>query len=141
MNEKIISFLKQNTCLTLSTCYNNIPYCASCFYAFDENEKMLVFKSDATTNHIKQAILNKKIAGSVSPDKLEPTRIKGIQFQGNFVVPENDLLNSLKKIYYGKYPFAIGFSGDIWALELTQIKMTDNTLGFGKKIEWEKEVK
>tara|TARA_B100000508_G_scaffold18974_1_gene12660 strand:- start:1065 stop:1169 length:105 start_codon:yes stop_codon:yes gene_type:complete len=31
-------------------------------------------------------------------------------------------------------------SGRIWAIELIGIKMTDNTLGFGKKLIWTKSI-
>ena len=138
MNERITSFLRLNTNLTFATCSNNIPYCANCFYAFDEENNFFVFKSNPETTHIRQGLENNNIAGSIASDKLDRTKIQGIQFSGNFVEPKNELLNLLKTIYYKKYPFAMAFSGTIWAIELTSIKMTDNTLGFGKKIEWKK---
>jgi hypothetical protein len=31
---------------------------------------------------------------------------------------------------------ALAMPGHIWTIQLTEIKMTDNTLGFGKKIAW-----
>lgn len=138
VNEKIISFLKSNTNFTLATCLNNIPYCANCFYAFDENRSWLVFKSKSGTMHIRQAQQNKAVAGTVTPDKLHRAKIRGIQFLGNFIVPKGHLAESVKGVYYRKYPLAIAFPGDIWAIELTHVKMTDNTLGFGTKIEWKK---
>ena len=136
INERIISFLKQNTNLTLATSENNVPHCANCFYAYNEEENMLVFKSNAETNHIRQALENNNIAGSITADKLDTAKIQGIQFCGIFFKPQMELLDSLKKTYYKKYPFAVAFPGNIWGVELAYIKMTDNTLGFGKKIEW-----
>lgn len=136
IDERIISFFKANTNLTLATCADNIPHCSNCFYAFDEERNYLVFKSNRETLHIKQALLNNNVAGTVAPDKLNPASIRGIQLGGKFSEPKGELLDGLKKIYYKKYPFAFAFSGEIWAIELTFIKMTDNTLGFGKKIEW-----
>lgn len=138
VNERIVAFLRQNTNLTIATCENNVPYCANCFYAYNERKNFLVFKSDNQTKHIRQAIGNNRVAGSITPDKIEATKIRGVQFQGFFSEPRNELLESLKKTYYLRYPFALAFPGSIWAIELTQIKMTDNTLGFGKKIEWKK---
>jgi hypothetical protein len=136
VSEQIVSFLKGNTNFTIATSSDNVPYCANCFYAYEEENNFLVFKSDSETNHIRQALKNKAVAGSVTPDKLDRTKIQGIQFQGKFLRPENEMLDLLKKIYYKKYPFAVAFQGNIWAIELVNIKMTDNTLGFGKKIEW-----
>jgi len=138
INERVIVFLKSCTNLTLATGKNSIPYCANCFYAYDEKQNLLVFKSDRDTNHIKQALENNNVAGTILPDKLEKAKIKGIQFNGKFIEAKDELLESIKKVYYKKYPFARAFAGELWAVEFTFIKMTDNTLGFGKKIEWRK---
>ncbi|MBK8686062.1 MAG: hypothetical protein IPN26_14405 [Bacteroidetes bacterium] len=35
-------------------------------------------------------------------------------------------------IYLAKHPLALAIPGDIWALQVNYIKMTDSTLGFGK---------
>ncbi|MCX6297115.1 MAG: hypothetical protein NTX97_13845, partial [Bacteroidetes bacterium] len=61
-----------------------------------------------------------------------------IQLKGKFIIPENELLTTAKKSYYKKYPFAIAIPGDLWILEFEYIKFTDNTLGFGKKLIWNK---
>ncbi|MBK7558873.1 MAG: hypothetical protein IPI54_11635 [Chitinophagaceae bacterium] len=42
-------------------------------------------------------------------------------------------------IYLAKHPLALAIPGDIWALQLNSVKMTDSTLGFGKKLLWERE--
>jgi uncharacterized protein len=136
LDKRIISFFEQNKNMTIATSLNNIPYCAHCFFAFDKDECYLIFKSNPDTKHIRQAIENPRVAGTVAPDKLEKAKIMGIQFGGNFIVPENEILERAEKIYYSKFPFAKLFSGEFWLIEVTEIKMTDNTLGFGKKIEW-----
>ena len=138
VNEKIISFLIQHTVLTLATCSDTIPHCSNCFFAYEEENNLLIFKSKKDTDHIRHGLENKNVSGSVLPDKLNSAKIQGIQFNGTFFEPKNELLEVLKKTYYKKYPFALAFTGEIWAVELTSIKMTDNTLGFGKKIEWNK---
>ena len=138
VNEKIISFLIQHTVLTLATCFDTVPHCANCFFAYEEEKNLLLFKSKKDTDHIRQGLENKNVSGSILPDKLDSTKIQGIQFNGIFFEPKHELLELLKKTYYKKYPFALAFTGEIWAVELTSIKMTDNTLGFGKKIEWNK---
>ncbi len=138
MDEGIVSFLKKNKNLTFATSVDDKPYCAHCFYAFDKERKLLVFMSDKETNHIKEAKKNKYVAGTVAPDKLVVAKIQGIQFRGNFIQPGSENIEHFKKTYYTKYPFARAMPGDFWGVELTFIKMTDNTLGFGKKIEWKK---
>lgn len=136
IDKRIISFLKQNTALTIAVSKNNIPYCANCFYTFDDERNIIVFKSKRETGHVQHALANNRVAGTILPNKLDLTKIQGMQFSGKFLEPENELLESLKKKYYSKYPFALAFTGEIWAIELTSVKLTDNTLGFGKRIEW-----
>lgn len=138
MNEKIVAFLKQNTNFSLATSINDKPYCASCFYVFAEKFNYIIFKSKIETNHIQQAKSNEFVAGTITQDVFDVKNIKGIQFNGIFCKPSAEIKKQIDDLYYVKYPFAVSFSGDIWAIELTYIKMTDNTLGFGKKIEWKK---
>lgn len=138
MQERIISFLRLNTNFTLATSMDNVPHCANCFYAFDPGLNAIVFKSDPQTIHVRQALMNNRVAGSITADKLDRTKIQGIQFLGNFMNPGEKLAETAKKVYYGKFPLALAFSGNIWLIELAYVKMTDNTLGFGTKIEWKK---
>jgi len=42
-----------------------------------------------------------------------------------------------KKIYYKRFPYAIGTQSTFWLLTLQYAKLTDNRLGFGKKIIWQ----
>lgn len=133
----IASFFKAQTVFTLATSSHDQPHCSTCFYAYSEEYNMLVFKSSEQTDHIKQALLNNLLGGSVLPDKLQTGRIKGIQFKGKLIEPDTQCLSDLKKTYYSKYPFALTMGGEVWAIELKWIKFTDNTLGFGKKIKWE----
>lgn len=135
---KIIVFLNSCRCLTLATVSGNQPYSANCFYALDEINMMLVFKSSADTRHIMEAIHNTNVAGTVLPDVSKVAEIKGIQFTAKFIIPDESNKSNFKKAYYKKYPFAATVPGELWAAELLTIKMTDNTLGFGKKIYWEK---
>lgn len=139
MDGRILSFINVQTALTFATVKDDIPYCATCFYAFIPERNCLVIKSDSKTQHIQQALLNNSIAGAIVPDKLLKTKVQGIQFQGKFIVAEKELLPEAKSVYYKKYPFALAIPGDLWLLELTSLKFTDNTLGFGKKLNWNKQ--
>lgn len=139
VEERIASFLRQSTSLTLATCADNVPYCASCFYVYDEEKNLLIFKSNPDTKHIRQAMNNNSVAGTITPDKLDAASVRGIQFAGLFLRPENEFLESVKGKYYSKYPFARAFPGSMWVIELWHIKMTDSTLGFGTKTVWSAE--
>ena len=67
-------------------------------------------------------------------------KIKGVQFTGKFTELHGNRLETAKNKYYRKYPFARVIPGELWGIELRTVKMTDNTLGFGKKITWERPV-
>lgn len=138
MDKKIQTFIESQKNMTFCTASDNVPSCASCFYAYVTEGNFIVFKSDEKTKHISNALNNDKVAGTIIPDLDQIGTIRGIQFTGNFIVPTGDLLELAKKKYYSKFPFAVVIDGDMWALELISIKMTDNTLGFGKKLNWEK---
>jgi uncharacterized protein YhbP (UPF0306 family) len=138
MDKKISAFIKAQTALTLATSVDAIPYCATCFYAYIEEENVLVFKSDTETKHIADALINNQVAGSILVDKTEVGKIKGIQFNGTFFAAKDDHLKDAQKAYYFKYPYAAAMKGDLWVIELTSVKFTDNTLGFGKKLIWQK---
>lgn len=137
MDEKIQFFLDGQKNLSFCTAVDNTPYCASCFYSYVSEGNFIVFKSDKNTKHIANALINDKVAGTILPDVDKVGTIRGIQFSGKFIIPEGDLLVQAKKKYYSKYPFALAIGGDLWAIELLFVKMTDNTLGFGKKSIWE----
>lgn len=135
MQENIRQFILNNKVFTLATSVNNKPYCASCFYAYDEENKLLIFSSEAHTKHVKDAIVNKSVSGTINTENKTVAKIQGIQFLGEFIEPTDS--SSFYQIYYKRFPFAKAKPAPIWAVKLNWIKMTDNTLGFGKKLEWE----
>lgn len=136
IDSRIIRFIKRHHVLTLATERDNSPYCANCFYAFVEDENMLVFTSDLKTKHIKDAQLNEKVAGSIVLETKIIGKIQGIQFCGILSEPDNILLKKVNRVYLKRFPFAILADTQLWVVKLTFIKFTDNRLGFGKKLVW-----
>jgi uncharacterized protein YhbP (UPF0306 family) len=63
-------------------------------------------------------------------------KIRGIQFQGIISEPQDDLLKKVKTAYLKRFPVAALMDTRLWIVRLTYIKMTDNRLGFGKKLIW-----
>ena len=138
LDKKAINFIKEHHVLTLATSNNNKAYCANCFYAYMEDENMLVFTSDIDTKHIKNVLENNYVAGSIVLETNIVGKIQGIQFNGIMTQPENEILKKANKTYIKRFPFAKLMKTTLWTIDLTFIKMTDNRLGFGKKIIWEK---
>lgn len=139
VDERIVAFVKEQTSLTFATSAEGRAYCAHCFYVYDETSCRFIFKSSPDTFHIRQALINPLVAGTVNPDKLQLARIRGLQFTGNFVVPEGNLYKEVSGLYHQKYPYAAVVTGDLWIIEARLLKLTDNLIGIGKKVIWKRE--
>lgn len=136
--KRIIEFIGKHHVLTLATCYDNVPWCANCFYTYLEDENAFVFTSDTDTRHIREATDNNHVAGSVVLETSIVGKIRGIQFSGRLEPAEGKLGTKAKKAYLKKFPYAALMDTTLWILKLSHIKMTDNRLGFGKKLIWDK---
>jgi uncharacterized protein YhbP (UPF0306 family) len=136
IDRKVIRFFRRHHVLTVATTVNNEPWCANCFYAYLEEENALVFTTDMDTRHGKEFVMNPLIAGSVVLETMVIGKIRGIQFQGQVSEPEGEMLSKARKAYLKRFPPAILMDTHLWIVKLTHIKMTDNRLGFGKKVIW-----
>lgn len=133
IDKRIVDFIKRHHVLTLATATaDGMPYCAACFYAYDKERNRLVFTSDEKTNHAQQMLQNSNVAIGITLETRIVGKVQGVQIcgkaeQGN----EED-----KRVYIKRFPYAALAPLNIWAVEPTFIKLTDNTLGFGKKLIW-----
>lgn len=137
-DSRIVDFIASQKAFTLATCAGGVPWCTTCYYAFDPDGMRLIFMSSPDTRHIGEMVGNSRVAGSILPDRSAIGKVKGVQFTGTGVrcdaLPEG---NELRDIYLRRYPFAKAMKGECYTVELRSVKMTDNTLGFGKKLLWE----
>ncbi len=97
---------------------------------------MLYFKSSAESYHAALMKKNPFIAGTVLPDKLNTLSVMGIRFEGSALNKHHSLLGQASVHFHKKHPLALAMPGEIWALQIDHIKMTDSSKGFGKKITW-----
>lgn len=128
----ITTFLKKHHLLNLATCQDNFPYCATCFYAFLEQSATFVIATDEKTRHGREALENRKVAGSVALETKLVGKIQGVQFTGMF----REATEVEKGAYLKRFPYAIAMQPHLWSIEIAYLKFTDNTLGFGKKLEF-----
>ncbi|MDD5570395.1 MAG: pyridoxamine 5'-phosphate oxidase family protein [Bacteroidales bacterium] len=138
IDKKILNFIKKHHVFTLATSRDNKPYCSTMFYVFLEKEQMFVFTSDNDTKHIEDILVNKNVAGAIALETSIIGKIQGIQFTGKIEKCEGDFLNYAKKIYLKRFPVAVFAELNLWSINVDFIKLTDNRLGFGKKLIWEK---
>jgi len=141
IEERIVKFFRKHHVLTIATTVNNEPWCANCFYVYLEEENALVFTTDNDTRHGQEFVKNPLVAGSVVLETLIIGKIRGIQFQGMVSEPKEKMLQKAKSAYLKRFPMAALMDTRLWIVDLTFIKMTDNRLGFGKKVVWRKEAR
>jgi uncharacterized protein YhbP (UPF0306 family) len=138
IEERIIRFFRKHHVLTIATTTGNEPWCANCFYVYLEKENALVFTTDIETRHGQEFIKNPLVAGSVVLETMVIGKIRGIQFRGIVSEPNEKMLQSARSAYLKRFPMAALMETRLWVVDLTYIKMTDNRLGFGKKLIWDK---
>lgn len=138
IDERISGFFRKHHVLTVATSVNDEPWCANCFYVYLENENALVFTTDPETRHGREFLKNQLVAGSVVLETWIIGKIRGIQFQGIVTEPAGELYEKARKSYLKRFPVAMLMDTHLWIVLLTHIKMTDNRLGFGKKLIWTK---
>ena len=136
IDSRIIRFFRKHHVLTIATTVENEPWCASCFYVYLEKENSLVFTSGTDTRHGQEFLKNSLVAGTVVLETMIIGKIRGIQFQGIISEPDGEVLSKAKTAYLRRFPVAALMDTHLWIVRLTCIKMTDNRLGFGKKLIW-----
>lgn len=138
IDERIKKFFRKHHVLTIATSTDAGPWCANCFYVYLEEENALVFTTGPETRHGKEFLVNKHVAGSVVLETRIIGMIRGIQFRGIVSEPEGELAAKSKRAYLKRFPVAMLMDTHLWVVQLTYVKMTDNRLGFGKKLIWER---
>ena len=129
--EQIERFIAKHHLLTLATCKNNRPYCCSSFYAYDTNTKSFIIAGDEKTTHMQNALSNPHVAANIHLETTQVGKIEGLQIEGVLHICEDE---ALKKLYFKTFPYAKAMRPILWQLTPSRFKLTDNRLGFGKKI-------
>ncbi|MDF2449065.1 MAG: hypothetical protein K0R26_1569 [Bacteroidota bacterium] len=136
--EAIKTFLLENSISTVCFVdHHTKPYCINCFYLYEPNQNLLIFKSSPGTTHHEFTNAQASVSGTILPKSIDVVKLKGLQFWGN--VLEDELLSrfSLSTAYLKKYPMSFAIPGYVWAVQIISAKLTDNTLGFGNKTTWQ----
>lgn len=134
MEERIVKFIKRHHVLTLATTVDGTPYCAACFYAYDAERNLLIFTSDNHTRHATEMAANARVACAITLETRIVGRVEGVQICGT--ARQGD--EQARRSYIKRFPYAAAAPLQIWVVEPNFVKLTDNTLGFGKKLIWRK---
>jgi uncharacterized protein YhbP (UPF0306 family) len=133
----ILQFLHSQTCATI--CGINaeqVPSCFNCFYAIDETNGYLLFKSKSESCHSQWLRFHPIIAGTVLPDTLNVLNIQGVQWEGRVIEATATIARNAWKCYHKRHPAALLIPGNIWIIQLEKIKMTSGSKPLGKKLNW-----
>ena len=131
--EKIEIFLEKHHVLSLATSNNDEPSVCNLFYAYDKLSSTFIVASSDDTTHIKNINIHSKVAGSVVLETKNISKIQGLQFRGEFTLVD-DL--ELSFLYFKTFPATVLMKPKLWKIRVECFKLTDNSLGFGKKLIW-----
>ncbi|WP_336295815.1 YhbP family protein [Cronobacter dublinensis] len=111
-------------------------WCANAFYVYDRERVAFYLLSDTKSRHGEMAGRQARVAGTVNGQTKTVARIRGVQFAGVLRLVEAPESEALRERYNRRFPVARVMSSPLWEIRLDEIKFTDNTLGFGKKLAW-----
>lgn len=138
LDVKIVDFINEHHVLSLATALENRPYTSNCFYVFLPKENAFIFTSDPETTHGKQMLENKNVSLNIFLETKAVGKIQGLQITGEVKVLTSEEEKKAKMSYLKEYPFAILKLETMWKVYPNFMKLTDNRLGFGKKVVWKK---
>ena len=130
--QRVVAFIEDHHVMSLATSGEEGVHVCSLFYVFNVQSQSFIVASSQETQHIKDIEKNSKIAGNILLETDKIGEIKGLQFRGEFLSSPS---LRLQGAYFKKYPYALAMVPTLWEIKLSWVKLTDNSLGFGKKIE------
>ena len=138
INKRILTFINQHHVLTLAISHDNIPWCASIFYCYLPERNLFVFTSEPDTRHIQDFLAcgHNQVAGTIDLETKVTGKIRGIQLQGTMSLLTGGELKLAKRKYIECFPIARFAKLHLWGVKPSLLKLTDNRLGFGKKLLW-----
>ncbi len=135
--DKIVAFVKRHHVMTLATVGDEgRPWVAHAFYAWMAREGWFVFMNNPATRHGTEMAANPRVAAAIALETRVVGRLQGLQIEGGVALAEGEELDAARRAYLRRFPYATVMEQPVWVLRPTSMKLTDNTLGFGKKLTW-----
>lgn len=139
MDATIVAYLNEQKLATVCCVdADGFPHCFNCYIGFDEAEGRLYFKSSPQSEHARILAHHRHVAGTILPGKLSPLDTRGIQFTAELLEESQFSAMRAARLYYKRYPFALAIPGNLYAMELKSIKLTETHNGLKKKWLWKK---
>lgn len=140
LDTRVVEFIKEHHVIALTVSDGNDIWCWHAFYVYLEEENLFVITSESKTRHVQMLINggNSIVAGAIVLETEKVGLIRGVQLKAEMTSCNGTLLNKYRLRYLKRFPYAVLVGGDLWTLKVSEIKFTDNRLGFGKKLLWKK---
>ena len=137
--------------MSLATCGDNTPWAATVFFVADQNYS-LYFVSGETSRHSQHIEANSLVAATVNQDHDDWLTITGLQIEGIVSIVSDVQKHDVLEKYLRKFPSIQRLnanpssdqerkiagrlmSSPFYKLQPINIKLIDNSLGFGTKME------
>lgn len=136
-SQRVISnWLNKQHVLSYCVGQGETLWCANAFYVFNPEAMVFYLLSDQSTRHGEIIGMRAMTAGTVSGQTKNVALIRGVQFRGEILLSDDASTDAIREQYCRRFPVARVMRAPIWVLRADELKMTDNTLGFGKKFYW-----
>ncbi|MDC1106535.1 pyridoxamine 5'-phosphate oxidase family protein [Prolixibacteraceae bacterium] len=136
VDKSIVEFISDHHVLSLATCEDGKPWVASCFYVYNQEENVFLITTDKETKHGNQALVNSDVAINIVLETEKIGMIRGLQVSASITCIEASIFSKYKRMYLKRFPYAVLKQSDLWIIKPNLMKLTDNRLGFGKKLIW-----
>ncbi len=140
IDPRIVAFIRRHHVMTLATVSVEGSYCANLFYAWDVARCCFVVTSDPSTRHGGEALKDGRVSGSVVLETRIVGKVQGLQWRGRMMRVKAHEMVQVRKTYLKRFPYAAVADLDLWVIVPEWMKYTDNTLGFGKKLLWQRAI-
>lgn len=132
-DKKITGFIAKHHVLNLGTISKDgDPWGAACFYAYDKARNIFIFSTSEDTEHGKNIKDNPVVSATITLETRIVGKIQGLQIAGKITESSSEE----KLVYFKRFPYALAAPVRLLTLTPNRMKLTDNTLGFGKKLLW-----
>ena len=133
IDKRILDFIAEHHVMTVACASpGGGLWCANAFYVFDDEEGEFIITSEAGTRHARMFVENPAVTGSVVLETEEVGKIRGLQFSGTVSRCDGGLFDRCRLRYLKRFPYAVLKGGEVWRIQIDEMKYTDNRLEIGR---------
>lgn len=135
----ISDYLEQQHVVTIAGQDDTGPWAANSFYVWQRRDAAFLVLSDPKTRHGQIMAHSAIVCGTVSSQESRVSHLQGVQFVGTAKLLSAEEEKQARHDYYQRFPIARAKPLAIWSVAVDSLKMTNNRLGFGHKLNWQRE--